>query len=70
MNIYLYIIRRLLYVIPVLLGVCFVIFFLFNVVSPDPALLMLGKHATAKQILEIRTELGLDCPWLFNILIS
>ena len=63
MNIYVYIFRRLLYVIPVLLGVCFLIFVLFNLVSPDPALVMLGKHATAKQVAELRVELGLDRPW-------
>ncbi len=63
MNIYSYIIRRLLYVVPVLLGVCFIIFILFNVVSPDPTLIMLGKHASKAQMLELRAELGLDRPW-------
>ncbi len=60
MNLYSYVIRRLFYVIPVLLGVCFIIFFLFNVVSPDPTLIMLGKHASLKQMQELRAELGLD----------
>lgn len=63
MNIWAYVIRRLLYTIPILLGVCLIIFFLFNVVSPDPTLLMLGKHATAKQMIELRHELGLDRAW-------
>lgn len=63
MNIYVYVIRRLLYVIPVLLGVCLIIFFLFNVVSPDPTLIMLGKHASAQQMAELRVELGLDRAW-------
>ncbi len=62
MNLYAYVIRRLLYVIPVLLGVCLIVFVLFNLVSPDPALIMLGKHATLKQIQELRIELGLDRP--------
>ncbi len=60
MNIYVYIFRRILYVIPVLLGVCLIIFVLFNLVSPDPTLMMLGRHATLKQMLELRHELGLD----------
>lgn len=68
MNIYFYIIRRMAYMIPILLGVCLVIFFLFNVVAPDPAMIMLGKHATAKQILEVRKELGLDRPWFSQYL--
>lgn len=63
MNVYSYILRRLLYVIPVLLGVCFIIYVLFNVVSPDPTLIMLGKHASKTQMLELRAELGLDRAW-------
>tara|TARA_R110002072_G_scaffold534_3_gene3684 strand:+ start:56172 stop:57092 length:921 start_codon:yes stop_codon:yes gene_type:complete len=56
--------RRLLYVIPVLLGVCAIVFVLFNLVSPDPTLIMLGKHASVKQMAELRAELGLDRPML------
>lgn len=66
MNIYVYILRRLLYVIPVILGVCAIIFLLFNVVSPDPTQIMLGKHATLKQMEELRRELGLDRPWFIQ----
>lgn len=62
MNIYTYIFRRLLYMIPVLLGVCLIIFVLFNLVAPDPALLKLGKHGTVEQIAQINHELGLDRP--------
>ena len=68
MNLWAYVLRRLLYVIPVILGVCFIIFILFNVFSPDPALLLLGKHATASQIVELRRELGLDRPWVLQYL--
>lgn len=57
-----YVIRRLLYVIPVILGVCFLIFIIFNVVSPDPTISMLGKHATKAQVLELREALGLNRP--------
>ena len=63
MNIWAYIFRRLLYLIPVVLGVCAIIFVLFNLVSPDPTITLLGKHASAKQVLELRRELGLDRPW-------
>ena len=66
MNIWTYTIRRLLYVIPVLLGVCLIIFVLFNLVSPDPSLMMLGKHASAHQMAEIRHELGLDRSWFLQ----
>lgn len=57
-----YIIRRLLYMIPVIFGVSFIIFVLFNVVAGDPAPLLLGKHATAQQIHELREQLGLNKP--------
>ena len=68
MNIYAYILRRLLYVIPILFGVCLIIFVLFNVVSPDPTLIMLGKHATASQMEALRQELGLDRHWFIQYL--
>lgn len=55
-----YIIRRLLYLIPVLLGVCALIFLLFNVVAGDPTALLLGKHASVEQMNELREQLGLN----------
>lgn len=57
-----YIVRRLLYLIPVLLGVSFIIFVLFNLVSGDPTAVLLGKNATARQMIELREQLGLNKP--------
>jgi peptide/nickel transport system permease protein len=57
-----YIIRKLLNTIPTVLGVALITFLLFNVVGGDPALQMVGKHATAAQIAEIHHEYGLDLP--------
>ena len=57
-----YIIRRLLYMIPVLLGVSLIIFVLFNVVSGDPTAVLLGKNATARQMADLREQLGLNKP--------
>lgn len=62
MNTWSYILRRLLYTIPIILGVCLIIFAIFNLSGYDPAQLLLGKHASAKQIAEVRHELGLDRP--------
>lgn len=62
MNLWSYVIRRLLYTIPIVLGVCLIIFVIFNLSGYDPAQTLLGKHATAKQIMEVRRELGLDKP--------
>jgi peptide/nickel transport system permease protein len=67
-NLWVYTFRRLLYVIPVLLGVCLIIFLLFNVVAGDPTHILLGKHATAKQMAELRHELGLDRHWFMQYL--
>jgi peptide/nickel transport system permease protein len=61
-----YIARRLLYVIPVILGVCFVIFFLFNIVNGDPTLMLLGKHATPEMMAEMREQLGLNKPLFYQ----
>jgi peptide/nickel transport system permease protein len=55
-----YILRRILYLIPVLLGVCGLIFVLFNVVAGDPTHLLLGKHATVQDMADLREQLGLN----------
>jgi peptide/nickel transport system permease protein len=59
-----YIIRRLLYLVPVLLGVCALIFVLFNVVAGDPTHLLLGKHASAQDMADLREQLGLNKSWI------
>lgn len=55
-----YIIKRLLYIIPILFGVTLITFTLFNIVGSDPALQLAGKNADAELIASIRQELGLD----------
>lgn len=57
-----YIIKRLLMLIPVVIGITFFIFVIMNVAPGDPALLILGNEASAEQIMKLRTELGLDQP--------
>lgn len=57
-----YLIRRVFYMIPILIGITLITFLLFNVVGGDPVLLMVGKHATAQTIMELRHELGFDQP--------
>lgn len=63
MNIWSYILRKVINMIPTLFGVCLIIFVLFNLFAPDPALLLLGKHGTVEQIAQIHRELGLDRPF-------
>lgn len=59
-----YIARRLAGLIPLLLGVLFVVFLLLQITPGDPARSIAGRRATDAQIAEIRTELGLDRPFL------
>ncbi len=55
-----YIGRRSLYSIPILFGVTLVMFLLFNVAGGDPAGQAAGRYASAKQIEEVRHQMGLD----------
>jgi peptide/nickel transport system permease protein len=57
-----YIIRRFLYMFPILIGVTLLTFLLFNVVGGNPALQAAGKHATAERVAQIERELGTDKP--------
>lgn len=63
-----YILRRLAYVIPIMMGVTLFIFILFNVAAGDPTPVLLGKYATAQQMEELRHELGLDKPLFYQYL--
>jgi peptide/nickel transport system permease protein len=57
-----YVIRRLLYTIPIVLGVLLVTFVLFNLVGGDVSADLAGKSASAETIAEIKRELGWDKP--------
>lgn len=58
-----YVLRRLLYNVPVFLGIVLLIMFLLRVAGPDPAYAYLGKNASEEQFQEIRTQFGLDQPF-------
>lgn len=57
-----YILKRILLLIPVLLGVLVVVFIILRVFNSDPAAMMLGQHATTAQIEALHHQLGLDKP--------
>lgn len=57
-----YILRRLLSVIPTLIGVTLVIFLFQRLIPGDPAVAMLGEHANAENVARIREQFGLDKP--------
>ena len=55
-----YIIKRLLMLIPVLLGVAFIIFAIMNVAEGDPVYQVAGPDATEEQLEALREEMGLN----------
>jgi peptide/nickel transport system permease protein len=70
-----HIIRRLLQLIPTVLGVTVIVFLIMHLAPGDPAAIMLGERANEEDIALIRARLGLDKPlhvqyvvWLSKIL--
>jgi len=70
-----YIVRRLLFFIPVALIVSFLTFMTIHLVPGDPAQILLGESATPQTIALLRQQLGLDKPlpvqfglWLVQVL--
>jgi len=49
-------------IIPVLLGVSIVVFFMVRAIPGDPAQIMLGQQATQEQVQQVRENMGLDKP--------
>lgn len=65
-----YFIKRVLTVIPVLLGVSMLVFGFVRMIPGDPATIMLGERATPANIARVREQLGLTKPiheqyWIF-----
>ncbi len=58
-----YIIKRILWMIPVLLGVSFLVFSLMYFTPGDPAAIILGAEATPAQMEACREEMGLNKPF-------
>ncbi len=54
--------KRLLFLVPQLIAVSLIVFFLVRLLPGDPAYLMAGQFATQERIEEVRGELGLDKP--------
>lgn len=68
-----FIIKRVLWVIPVIICVAILIFTIMYFTPGDPALEMLGTTATPEQVANLRHELGLDQPYfvqLWNFLVD
>lgn len=66
-----YIVRRILWIIPVMIGAVFLVFTLLNLSPGDPAVIHTGMGATPEDIQLFRVQHGLDKPFLvqfFNYL--
>jgi peptide/nickel transport system permease protein len=61
-----YILRRLVQLIPVLLGISVMVFALLHLIPGDPAAIFLGQEATPAEIARLRHVLGLDEPLLMQ----
>jgi peptide/nickel transport system permease protein len=55
-----FILKRLLFMIPTILGSLTIVFFAIHLIPGDPALVILGEYATQEDIASLRHELGLD----------
>ncbi len=65
-----YILRRLWQMIPTMLGVILLVFFLFKFFGGDPVEIMAGMKSSPERIASLRAQLGLDKPvleqlWIF-----
>ncbi len=62
-----YILKRLLWMIPVILGVAIFIFSILYFVPGDPAEIMLGTDATPEEVAAMRAVMGLDQPYIVQL---
>ena len=65
-----FVLQRLLMLVPVAVGVTIVVFFMIHLIPGDPALTILGIHATPQRIAQLHRQWGLNRPlvsqyWLF-----
>lgn len=57
-----YIIKRLLALIPIVLGVALIVFLLIHLIPGDPAQVMMGERGTAEALEQLRESMGLNDP--------
>ena len=70
-----YVLKRILAVVPVLLGLTAIVFLIMALIPGDPATAILGSFATPENVARLNCDLGLDKPliqryfiWLGNLL--
>ena len=70
-----YVLKRVLAVVPVLLGLTVIVFAIMALIPGDPAIAILGSYATPENVDRLNRDLGLDKPlvqqyfiWIENLL--
>ena len=58
-----YALRRVLLIVPVLIGVSLIVFLSVRLLPGDVAQVMLGAESSNAQLARLREELGLNRPW-------
>ncbi len=64
---YKYILKRLILMIPVILGVTILIFSIMYLTPGDPAVIILGANASSDQLEQKREDLGLNDGYFINL---
>ena len=69
-----YILKRIIALIPVIIGVTLIVYFIMSLAPGDPATTILGDQATPEAIAQLREEMGLNDPiivqyarYMFNL---
>lgn len=63
-----YILRRLLYLIPVIIGVTFIVFTIMYFTPGSPAQIILGENAPQEAVQKLEEEMGLNDPFILQYL--
>jgi len=63
---YKYVIKRLIWIIPIILGVTFIVFSIISLTPGDPARLILGSSATEEAVTALRVNMGLEKPMIIR----
>ena len=61
-----YIIKRILYMIPVLFGVAFLVFTILSLTPGDPGTIILGITAKPEDVAALNAQFGYDKPFLIR----
>lgn len=61
-----YILKRLLMMVPVIIGISFILFCIMNLTPGDPARLILGESAIQADVDKLREEMGLNEPFFLR----